>query len=105
MVNNLSTGIDQAKLGRVQGTRIYSPLMFSGTIVVNGIVESTYNSLQSYVEEEGGCCAAIYSNQKLIHLVNAPFCLLCMGVSSTLCLVENPKDGLPYYISLKNKLS
>jgi hypothetical protein len=89
----------------VERLGIFSPLTPSGTIVVNGVVASTYNSLQSYAEEEGGYFATIYSNQDLIHLVNAPFRLLCMGVSSTLCLMEDPEDGLPYYISVGNKLS
>jgi hypothetical protein len=59
----------------------------------------------SPVEKKGGYFATIYSKQKLIHLVNTPFRMLCMGISSTLCHMENPDDGLPSYISFGNKLS
>ena len=93
------------KIRTVQGTGVYSPLTPSGTIIVNGIVASTYNSLQGYAEKEGGYFATIYSNQALIHLVNAPFRLLCLGISSTLCQSQNFADDLPYYISWGNQLS
>jgi hypothetical protein len=89
------------KIGTVTRTGLYAPLTPSGSVVVDGIVASSYISLQSsameYVELKGGISTGM-SQQDYVHMGLSPLRLVCMGISSRLCAeTKNNEYGMPYY--------
>ncbi|CAB9513960.1 Protein hedgehog [Seminavis robusta] len=82
---------------------LYDPLTRSGTIAVDGVIASTYISLQDkeasaeYVDFQGGMNSGI-SHHDFVHMVLSPFRMLCSGVSSNMC-TPTANDGMPLYVS------
>jgi len=89
------------KIGSVQRDGVYSPLTPSGTVVVDGIVASSYISLQKdsneFVELQGGF-STFMSFHDGIHMVLSPYRMFCMGVSSSLGNAYT-EDGIPVFAS------
>jgi hypothetical protein len=100
-----NTGPTQAvieSIGRTQKPGLYAPLTASGNLIVNDIVVSTYVALQESVEYMqiglvGGLKMNVLPHQTFVHLTLAPFRMLCMGLSSTLCQ-KLDAEGIPDYI-------
>jgi Hint module len=91
-----STAVQKIKAIKREG--VYSPLTPSGSVVVDGIVASSYISLQKgakeYVEMQGGF--AIMSYQDFIHMALSPFRMFTMGISSSLGNTYT-ENGLPTF--------
>lgn len=87
------------KIKAIQRNGVYTPLTPSGTVVVDGIVASSYISLQKnadeFVQFQGGISSYL-SFQDAIHMVLSPFRMLCMGVSSKLGNIYT-EEGVPLY--------
>ncbi|CAB9517995.1 Desert hedgehog protein [Seminavis robusta] len=67
---------------------LYMPLTPDGTIVVNGILASTYVSIDGEapaVVETTGLFPFLSSEQDLLHWWLSPYRLFCIGVSSEFC--------------------
>jgi len=94
------------KLKIVSRNGAYLPLTADGTIVVNGVAASVYGSVQSrYPSELVAKMVGIVPEQTLYNLYNAPYRMVCMGVSSKLCKVGYDKDGIILYHSFLIKLA
>lgn len=87
------------KIKNIERNGLYTPLTPSGTVVVDGIVASSYISLQKdaaeFVEFQGGV-TSIFSFQDMIHMALSPFRMFCMGVSSRLGNTYT-EEGIPLY--------
>lgn len=71
---------------------IFAPLTADGTIVVDGILASTYASLIKEPKKD-----SLLSDQTYCHVGLAPFRLFCKLAASH-CNSYN-EDGMPYYVS------
>jgi hypothetical protein len=95
------------KISNIQRKGVYAPMTPSGSVVVDGIVASSYVSLQSnakeFVEFQGGISTGV-SQHDYVHLGLSPFRLVCMGISSSLCASYN-EDGMPHYAAFAVKLN
>ena len=94
------SGVKVQKIISVKRKGIYSPLTPGGTVVVDGIVASTYLSLQKgsseHVQMQGGINT--FSYQDFLHMALSPFRMFAMGISSKLANVYTD-DGIPIYAS------
>ena len=81
------------KISMVQKRGLYMPLTPSGKIVVNGILSSSYVSIEDDAPAivQHPLLQFWLSEHMLSHLWMAPFRMLCMGVSSKFC-VEHPRS-------------
>ena len=87
------------KIRTLKRNGLYNPLTPSGTLIVNdGVVASTYISLSKSVDYFGGAMG-VMSHQTYVHWMLAPFRLLCMGVSPSICNASLDEHGIPHYIS------
>ena len=83
----------------VQQAGIYAPLTKDGTIVVDGVVVSTYASLIAESESsDSNQLMEALGQQTYCHLGLAPFRLFC-SIAPALCNSYD-KDGMPHYISV-----
>ena len=86
---------------------VYTPLTPSGTVVVDGIVASSYISLQKnaneFVELQGGYSSFMPFHDGL-HMAMSPFRMFTMGVSSSLGNVYN-EEGIPMYAAYAMKFA
>lgn len=104
----LGDGVAQVThLSTVQKEGVYAPLTASGNIVVNGVVASTYISLQDdanmYAQVgQGGWLQLPLSQHDMSHIWMAPLRMIC-GASSTdnvaFCESHN-KNGFLLWVSL-----
>ena len=101
VLRTAEAGAKITKISNVQRDGVYSPLTPGGTVVVDGIVASTYISLQKdadeHIELQGGI-STFMSYQDFIHMTLSPFRMLAMGVSSTIANVYT-EEGIPVYAS------
>ena len=76
-----TSGARVTKIAHVHKQGLYAPLTAKGSVVVDGIVASSYISLQSsadeYVELQGGF--KVMSQHSFVHMTLAPFRFFCMG--------------------------
>jgi len=88
------------KVNTIQRQGLYAPLTNSGTVVVDGVVASSYISLQKESNEfvQIQDMSTGISQQQYVHLVLSPFRLLCQGVSNNFCTAYD-QEGMPYYIT------
>lgn len=95
------------KVSTIVREGIYAPFTAEGTVVVDGVVASSYISLQEnakeYVELQGGI-ATMFSQHDYVHLGLSPFRLMCMGISSSFCSDYN-EDGIPSYPAFAIRLN
>jgi Hint module len=86
------------KIKTIRREGVYSPLTPSGSVVVDGIVASSYISLQKhskeYVEMQGGF--TLMSYQDFIHMALSPFRMFTMGISSSMGNTYT-EDGIPTF--------
>merc|ERR1711862_310519 len=92
------------KIQTVTRKGVYAPLTPSGSIVVNGIVASTYVSMQDHAVEyaelsNGNVKIPFFTQQTACHMGMSPMRMLCMGVSSSFCEVHD-EDGLMPWVRL-----
>jgi hypothetical protein len=99
------SGIKKAKK-----TGLYAPLTPEGTIVVNGVVASSYIAIQDDDKEFLQLMSAVkgaklttLSHALFAHLYMTPIRTICMGISTDLCQLYD-SNGIPYIISLGMKL-
>jgi len=102
------TGLTVTKISKVKRREQYAPLTPHGTIVVDGIVASSYISLQEQAREhielgERGFEVAI-SQRVMVHMFLSPLRMYCLGLSSELCHTYDD-DGLPPWVALGLKLA
>lgn len=78
----------------VRKTGVFAPLTPSGTILVDGVLASTYVSMQKplYSDDDGeyarmadGMHLPLISQQQGIHMATSFFRMMCMGVTSVAC--------------------
>ena len=87
------------KIQSVQRQGIYAPLTMEGSLVVDGIVASSYVSMQKdadeFIQVKGTNTGK--SQHDYVHLGLAPFRLVCQGVSKSFC--DSYDDyGMPHYV-------
>jgi hypothetical protein len=94
------------KISTVNREGINTPFTKDGTLVVDGIVASSYISLQDNAEEfvALGGNPTFISQHDYVHMGLSPFRLMCMGISSSLCSSYD-KDGIPYYAAFAIKVN
>lgn len=100
-----SSGLKVKKIKTVERAGLYAPLTPSGTLLVDGILASSYIALQdshdTYLKIGGGWLQVAHS--AFVHFYLTPFRLTCMGVSTGLCQVYT-ENGIPPYIDYGMKL-
>jgi len=97
------TSTSVTKIQTVTRKGVYAPMTPSGSIVVNGIVASTYVSMQDhaveYAELSNGAKIPFFTQETACHMGMSPMRMLCMGVSSSFCEVHD-EDGLMPWVRL-----
>ena len=116
-VGDVLAGVEESKSGHIHKivkiTRhdgVYAPLTPSGTILVDGIHASTYVSLlekgymmgDEYPQLANGMNLP-WSQHSLIHIWLAPYRIVCLGISSSLCN-QFVVDGKPLWVDSGMKL-
>ena len=110
VVRGQNAGMKVFGVQSVQREGVYAPLTPGGTVIVDGIVASSYVSLnpesKEYVELQNGM--RIMSQQDYVHMGLSPFRLACQGLpafwSQAVCDTDND-DGMPAYVSLALRLN
>jgi len=94
-------GATVTKIGSVRKQGLYAPLTASGTVVVDGILASSYVTLQgsqddaAFVHVQG--VKTWVSQQQFVHLLLAPHRLLCTGLFPALGETYT-RNGMPLWI-------
>ena len=96
------TGLAVTKITKVKRREQYAPLTPHGTILVDGIMASSYISLQQDAREhielgENGFTVAI-SQRVMVHMFLSPLRMYCLGWSRAPCESYN-EDGLPPFVA------
>ncbi|CAB9522096.1 expressed unknown protein [Seminavis robusta] len=98
--NNPQSSHTIAKIDSIQREGLYAPFTEEGTLVVDGIVASSYISLQhghNDVKLQNGASLGI-SQHDYVHMGIAPLRLLCLGVSGRYCSTDYyTSEGMPFY--------
>lgn len=102
------TGLTVTKISKVKRREQYAPLTPHGTVMVDGIIASSYISLQQDAREhielgENGFTVRI-SQRGMVHMFLSPLRMYCMGLSSEFCQTYN-EEGLPPYVDFGLKLA
>jgi Hint module len=97
------TGLTVTKIKKVKRRDQYAPLTPHGTLLVDGILASSYISLQEDAREhielgENGFTVRI-SQRVMVHMFLSPLRMYCMGITTDFCQTYN-EDGLPPYVDL-----
>ena len=101
-------GLTVTKISKVKRRGQFAPLTPHGTVLVDGIVASSYISLQNDAREhielgENGFTVKI-SQRVMVHMFLSPLRMYCLGVSAEFCEDYN-EDGLPPYVDFGLKLA
>ena len=97
--------IEVTKVTSVVRNGAYLPLTPDGTIVVNGVLSSTYVSIDHITPEITGRFLGL-SQHNLFHWWLAPYRMVCLGISSK--LYENDydeQDGIIYWLKFGETLA
>lgn len=96
-----------SKIAKVQRNGIYAPLTTGGTLVVDGVIVSSYVSFQegasAYIKLRNGAVTSL-SQHDYAHVGLSPLRLACRVVSSSFC-VDYTDDGMPSYVNVAVKLN
>ncbi|CAB9507690.1 Protein hedgehog [Seminavis robusta] len=88
---------------------MYMPLTPDGTIVVDGIVASTYVSIQDQAPAvvENSKLFPFLTEQRILHWFLSPYRMLCLGVSSNACqfLESRDEEGIHFWLVAGRKLA
>lgn len=94
------------KIGSVVRDGLYAPLTVEGSLVVDGIVASSYVSLQQesneFVQVKG--ISTGMSQHNYVHLGLSPFRLVCQGVDSSMCDTYD-EAGMTRYVRFSVSLN
>ena len=83
------------RIKSVKRNGIYAPMTEAGTLVVDGVVTSSYIHIGSDKTQS----SRFLSDHDVIHLSLSPYRLICQGVSARFCdLSYSTEDGMPYYV-------
>lgn len=94
------------KIDTVTRTGAYLPMTPDGTIVVNDIAASVYGSVQQhYPSKFVGKILGIVPEQTLYHWYNAPYRMVCLGISPKLCENDYDENGIIYFHSILLELA
>lgn len=101
-------GLTVTKISIVKRRDNYAPLTPHGTVVVDGIVASSYISLQEFAREhielgESGFTVNL-SQRVIVHVALSPYRMYCMGLTSNRCQSYN-ENGLPHYVAFGLKVA
>ena len=104
LLGNSGSGAAVSAVSMVEKKGLYAPLTASGSLLVNGVVASSYVALQDADKEYsqitgGGSQINVLSHNAFAHLYMTPFRFLCMGVSEKLCQ-HYDSEGIPQPIGL-----
>ena len=106
LLGNDGSGAAVSAVSMVEKMGLYAPLTASGSLLVNGVVASSYVALQDtdkeYLQISGGSQINVLSHNTFAHLFMTPFRLLCMGVSDNLCQAYD-LDGIPRLVGFVMK--
>jgi Hint module len=96
------TGLTVTKLSKIERREQYAPLTPHGTILVDGIMASSYISLQQDAREhielgESGFTVAI-SQRVMVHMFLSPLRMYCLGWTKEPCESYN-EEGLPPFVA------
>ncbi|CAB9501073.1 Protein hedgehog [Seminavis robusta] len=86
---------------------VYAPFTTTGTIVVDGIVASSYVALQvgskDYVQLNNGWNAI--PHHTYMHIGLSPLRQVCLGLSPRLCSHDDNEEGMPSYVAFAKKFT
>ena len=88
------------KIDKVTRNGAYMPLTKDGSIVVNGVLASTYVSIMDNAPAVVTKCLTMVSEDSLLHGWLAPYRMVCMGISSNLCRNDYNVDGISYWLAI-----
>ena len=99
-------GLKVFNIKSVDREGVYAPFTPDGTVLVDGILASSYVSMdpksKDNVELRNGM--GIISQQTFVHISMSPFRLICQGMPASLseavCQVNDDDDGLSLYTSV-----
>lgn len=98
----LRGGKTVVRIDRVSRRGVYAPLTEAGEIVVNGVVASSYVTLQKGEDlvTLQGFGPTLLSQHGYVHRAMSPFRLVCTSLrnNSSLCRPDND-EGMPLYVS------
>jgi Hint module len=95
MTSNSEDAASVTEITKIRREGIYAPLtMHSGTVVVDGVVASSYVTLDASNPNK----QQLLNDHQLVHMALSPYRLLCNGVSHTFCETRIYMDnGMPHY--------
>ena len=94
------------KIGSQFKQGLYMPLTEEGTIVVNGVVASSYVSITDQAPSSVKKSMAFLGNeQNLLHWWLSPYRMMCLGVSSSFCNGSFTEQGILNYLNFGQELA
>jgi hypothetical protein len=94
------------KIGSQFKQGLYMPLTEEGTIVVNGVVASSYVSITEEAPSAVKTSKAFLGNeQNLLHWWLSPYRMMCLGVSSSFCNGSFTEQGILNYLNMGQELA
>lgn len=98
-VQTLSGPGTVTKISSVSRKGLFNPLTEKGSIVVNGIVSSTYSAHLSNDEWIGTAGYKLISHQDFFHIVLQPYRYVCTTISLELCKTKDEKEPISNFVS------
>jgi hypothetical protein len=81
------------KISTIKRIGLWNPITTDGTIVVDGVVASTYNVPFKHNNNEGAYVEVgglnLVSHHNFLHLLMAPYRAMCLGLSVSFCETKN----------------
>jgi len=83
------------KISHIERKGLWNPITADGTIVVDGIVTSTYNipfraNDEAIIEVDG---VKLMSHHDFLHLLMTPYRAMCLGLSLSFCETKHERNG------------
>jgi len=90
--NSGKDGSTVTKISTVEREGIYAPLTTGGTLVVDGVVASSYVQIKQNHQQ-------LVSDHDIIHLSLSPYRMICAGITAKFCDADflHTEDGMPIY--------
>ena len=103
--NTMMEPIEVIKIKSVSKKGAYLPLTADGTIVVNGVLASTYVSISEDAPTIVSLFGYCISEQSLFHWWLAPYRMVCWGLSSKLCREDYGSNNIIHWLNLGHRFA
>lgn len=95
--SSTATSLPVTKIQKVTRNGAYMPLTKDGSIVVNGVLASSYVSIMEDAPEIVGKYLTVASEDQLLHWWLAPYRMVCQGLP-TVCQNDKDAEGVAYWL-------